>query len=292
MKEDNKIENKTSEELLPNKLWDHNYSEKNKISFNLDQQFADDISYADSNAERADREVEKVGNKLTNRNLNINKTKTEKYKIDGTKEDWKKCKYLGSYLDTRTDFVKRKQLSNAAYSSYRSTLESKKIKMKTRIRLFKAYIESIFLYNSEVWTMNKKLEHDIDVFQRNLLRRILKIHYPNKISNEDLYSRTGVEPWSQDIKKRRLRWTGHMMRLDETTPVRQALNEATRKAGKKKRGNHKTWIKVINEDLSNIDPEMSIDSQKLVKEASDRNGWNRKITQAFCTRPTLGETVP
>ena len=96
------------------------------MGFNLDQQFAADISYADSNAERADNNVEKVCNKLTNRNLNINETKTEKYKIDGNNEDWKKCKYLGSYLDTRTDIVKRKKLSNAAYSSYKSTLESKK----------------------------------------------------------------------------------------------------------------------------------------------------------------------
>ena len=99
---------------MPRGLWDHNYSTKTNIGFDIDQQFADDISYADSNADRADNNVEKVCNKFTNRNLNINKTKTEKYKIDGNNEDWKKCKYLGSYLDTRTDFVKRKQLSNAA----------------------------------------------------------------------------------------------------------------------------------------------------------------------------------
>ena len=82
-----------------------------------------------------------------------------------------------------------------------------------------------------------------------------------------------------------------MMRLDETTPVRKALNEATRKAGKKKRGNHKTWIKVINEDLSSIDPEMSINSQNLKEAVSDRNGWNRRVAHSFCTRPTQGETV-
>ena len=54
--------------------------------------------------------IEKVCNKLTNRNLNINKSKTEKYKIDGNDDKWKECKYLGSYLDTNTDFTKIKQL--------------------------------------------------------------------------------------------------------------------------------------------------------------------------------------
>ena len=80
--------------------------------------------------------IEHMCVKLANRNLNVNKTKTEKYKIDGIEESWKKCKYLGSYLDTTADFIRRKQLSNAAYSTYKITLENKKLKLKTRIRLF------------------------------------------------------------------------------------------------------------------------------------------------------------
>ena len=67
-----------------------------------------------------------------------------------------------------------------------------------------------------------------------------------------------MAPWSQTIKNRRLSWVGHMMRLDETTPVRKALNEATRKAGKKKKGNFKTWVKTINEDLLSIDLKLNL----------------------------------
>ena len=51
-------------------------------------------------------------------------------------------------------------------------------------------------------------------------------------------------------------------------------------------------IKVINEDLSIIDPDMTINNNLLLEAVSDRNGWNRKIAQAFCTRPTPGEIVP
>ena len=257
-----KTENKTSEAVLPNHLWDHNYSDNINVGISIDQQFADDVGYADSNEERVDKEVEDTSCKLSNRNLNINKAKTEKYKIDGTEDSWKKCKYLGSYLDTVSDITRRKQLSNVAYNSQKITLESKKLSPKTKIRLFRAYIESIFLYNSEIWTMSKRLENDIDVFQRNLLRRILKIRYPYIISNEELYNRTEIEPWSLTIKRRRLRWLGHLMRLDESTPVRKALEEAMRKGGKKKKGNHKTWVKVVNEDLLSIDPELSLSGQK------------------------------
>ena len=283
-----KTENKTSEEVLPNHLWDHNYSDNTNVGISIDQQFADDVGYADSNEERVDKEVEDTNIRLSNRNLIINKGKTEKYKIDGTEDNWKKCKYLGSCLDTMSDFARRKQLSNVAYNSYKTTLESKKLSLKTKVRLFRAYIESIFLYNSEIWTTSKKLENDIDVFQRNLLRRILKIRYPYIISNEDLYKRTELEPWSLTIKKRRLRWLGHLMRLDESTPVRRALEEATRKGGKKKRGNHKTWVKIVNEDLSKLDPELALSGQKLKELVKNRDEWNGMIKRDPRTGPTTG----
>ena len=59
------------------------------------------------------------------------------------------------------------------------------------MRIFNVYVASIFFYNSELWTLTKKLENKVDVFQRRLLRRILKIKYPKKISNENLYKKTG-----------------------------------------------------------------------------------------------------
>ncbi len=33
-----------------------------------------------------------------------------------------------------------------------------------RIRIFEVYVSSIFLYNSEVWTLTKALENTTDVF--------------------------------------------------------------------------------------------------------------------------------
>ena len=55
-------------------------------------------------------------------------------------------------------------------------------------------MESIFLYNSEIWALTKTLENDIDVFQRKLLRNILGIRYSahNWLSNADLYKLTSL----------------------------------------------------------------------------------------------------
>ena len=79
------------------------------------------------------------------------------------------------------------------------------------MRAFDAYISSIFLYNSELWTLTSSIEKQIDSFQRRLLLRknILNIKWPTVMSNEDVYNQTKANKWSIVIKIRRMRWLGH-----------------------------------------------------------------------------------
>jgi len=51
--------------------------------------------------------------------------------------------------------------------------------------------------------MNKKENSMLDTFQNRCLRRILGIPWPDIISNDELYRRTGVPPVSREVKKRR-----------------------------------------------------------------------------------------
>ena len=44
-----------------------------------------------------------------------------------------------------------------------------------------------------------------------------------------LYEKTGVEKWSSIVKKRRLSWLGHLLRLDEERTAKKALAEYLRK---------------------------------------------------------------
>lgn len=184
-------ENIPYEELIPNHIIEHNYSIKREMGINIDQQFADDIAYVSTCKNITDKIQKEVNDKLNKRDLKLNTDKTEKYTI-GNKNDqeWKKCKYLGSYLDTERDMIHRKQLCMAIFNKYKMKLTNSKITMKTRINIFNAYITPVYLYNSELWTLTSKQEHEIDIFHRSLLRKILKIYYPHIISNDNLYIRT------------------------------------------------------------------------------------------------------
>ena len=127
---------------------------------------------------------------LIEEGLHVNNSKTEEYtiEIDGD-ERWKKCKVLGSLLDTTHDITRRHGLRS--------------LTPNTKIRIFNAYIGSVFLYNSELWILTRALCNKIDSIQRKFLRRVLQLSWPKLISNKKLYEKTtknrGAKPLNADL---------------------------------------------------------------------------------------------
>ena len=107
-------------------------------------------------------------------------------------------------------------------------------------------------YNSEAWSLNKSLEDKIDAFQRKQIRHVLRIYYPKILKNEDIYKMKGITAWSKTIKHRRLKFAGHILRLDRETPIREALTKCLTD-NKFKQGRPKTtWIRTIYNDFNSI----------------------------------------
>ena len=96
----------------------------------------------------------------------------------GGDNSWKKCKYLGSLLDTEEDINRRKILAISAYNQLKHIFESKRASLDVKVRLLNSHVRSIFLHNSDLWTISKKFENAIDVFQRNILRKIINVKWP------------------------------------------------------------------------------------------------------------------
>ena len=219
----------------------------------IDQQYAEDSSWVTNDEERKDTLNGAVPSILGERNLQANESKTEEYIMTrGGDYSWRKCKYLGSLLDSENDINRRKILSLSACNQLKYIFENKRVSQDVKMRLFNSHLTSIFLYNSELWTVTKQLENTVDVFQRNILRKILDIKWPKKISSEKLYETTKITNWSKTIKKRRLQWYGHLLRLPEETTAKAALREARKYAPKPRGGQKLTWLKLVDKDLENI----------------------------------------
>ena len=235
--------------LLPPHLQDHSYVIPTDPYLIIDQQYADDTGWASTSKHKTEVIKKSIPQTLKDKNLSVNETKTEEYTIKRNEDEaWKSCKYLDSMLDTRKDITRRKGFAMAAYNKMKHILENQHISTDIKMRIFNAYVSSIFLYNSELWTVTQALNHEIDVFQRILLRKIMKIKWQDHISNENLYTMTNQHPWSKTIKKRRFSWFGHLARLPVETPVIKALTEFRRPVRKPKGKQKTTWYQMIKKN--------------------------------------------
>ena len=159
-------------------------------------------------------------------------------------ESWKKCKQLGGLLDTKEDIKRRKILSQQAIQKLQHIWQDRRTPTNTKLRIFNACVKPIFLYNAELWTLTKTQENQINAYQRRLLRKILNIRWPQKISNEKLKGITKHDNWSNIISTAR--------RLPETTPARRAIDEAERPTKHPQGGQKTTWLRIVQHQLNTL----------------------------------------
>ena len=151
-------------------------------------QYADDICKVSTDYNSIQRFKDETRKLLTKRDITINESKTEEYKINKNSHDCKKCKYLGSMLDTSEDIKRRKTLAIRSANNLTLIFNNKHLTIKTKTKAFTTYIQPVFLYNCETWTLTKLENEKIDTFQRRLIRKyILNIKWPKTITNEKIY---------------------------------------------------------------------------------------------------------
>ena len=84
---------------------------------------------------------------LATGNLTENLSKREEYVIPGYETTWKKCKCLGSMVNTENDIKRRKGLTYDAMKKLGKLFRSHHLTIPSKCRIFEAYISSVMLYN-------------------------------------------------------------------------------------------------------------------------------------------------
>ena len=148
---------------------------------------------------------------------------------------------------TETDVNARIAKAYAAFHKLGRTFRSSNISKKTKIRIFKACVKPVLLYGSETWKTTEAVSRKLQVFVNSCLRKILKIFWPNTISNEQLWLLTESKPIAQDILERKWRWIGHTLRKPDNDIAKMAFEYNPQ--GNRRRGRPKmTWKRsVLNE---------------------------------------------
>ena len=116
-------------------------------------------------------------------------------------------KYLGGYTDSGYDM-------NTRIGQAWSTLDSldkvwkAAVKKETKLKVFKASVETILLYGSESWTLNVARSKKLDGSYTKMLRTVYNISWCDHVTNKLLY---GCLPRMSFVVKRRwLALAGHV----------------------------------------------------------------------------------
>ena len=139
-------------------------------------------------------------------------------------------------------------------------------------------------YGSESWTFTKEEERALAVFERKFLRKIYGPVKENKIwrirQNDELEDIIKSENIVRLIKCQRIRWLGHVERMQDTAIPKKMLYGklyATRRRGRPKM----RWLDDVSMDLR----KMGVSGWR--DRARNREAWRHVVEEAKAPPPGL-----
>ena len=262
-----------------------------------DEDFADDLALV-SHAQRDMQEkTSRTETEADSTGLGISQPKSKVMRMNAVSqadiivkgkglENVQEFKYLGSYLTAdggiEREVLTRIALASAAFQKMRTIWNSREISTTTKIKLYKSNVRSVLLYAAETWRTNKKIESKLRGFEGRCLRRILHIWWELRVTNKEVARRTGINCIVEEVKRRRWRWLGHVLRMNRSRHPFIALTWNPQ--GQRHRGRPQgTWRRTIEEERK----EAGKTWNELQWLAQDRNLW-RNFVGALCSQSDVG----
>ena len=222
--------------------------------------YADDIViYAEE--EEADVLLDRLDRTTTRYKMEIGSDKTKvmtnnpsgfqrEIKIKSQRlEEEKNFKNLGAIISnvgSKPEILSRIAQTTAALSRLKIILRDKNISLASKVKLMQMLILSTFLYACGSWTLTAETESRIQALKMRCYRRLLNISYKDHLTNKEVRNRIqnaiGVHDDLQTmVKKRKLRWYGHISRSSG-----MADNYAGTVKGARRRGRQKKRWKITS----------------------------------------------
>lgn len=138
--------------------------------------------------------------------------------IDGTHIQYcKQYVYLGqevSLTEKRDKEIRRRiNLAWGKFWGLKFLLLDKDINIQLRLEALRTCIIPTLTYGSQTWSLTKKQAQKIQVCQRKMERKILEIKLQDKVRNEELRLKSGIEMACKTARRLKWKWGGHVARL-------------------------------------------------------------------------------
>ena len=259
-----------------------------------DLDFADDLAllshtqqHIQEKTDRLDRFGKQVGLKINTKKteiMTLNVATPTTVKVNHTDlQHTDKFTDLGTIIrpegGTKEDISSRLGKARNVFRSMDNVWRSTQYTNGTKLRLYQSCVVSTLLCGSECWRITVTELGKLRSFHTTCLRKILRIFWPQKITNEALLRRCGQEDMETTIKRRRWRWIGHVLRKEQGDIVRTALHWTP--DGKRRRGRPRTtWRRTVEGEMK----DMRMTWGSLTKLAQDRSQWRAFVAALNTSR--------
>ena len=186
--------------------------------------------------------------------------------------------YLGSTISSNLSLDNEidKRIAKAASVMARLTKRvwsNNQLTSNTKFQVYQACVLSTLLYGSESWTTYARQENRLENFHLRCLRRILGITWHDMITNTDVLRRAGSLSMHLLLSQCRLRWLGHVYRMDDGRIPKDVLYGELAIGRRPAERPALRFKDVCRRDLkvANIDPGM------WEQIAANRSGWRSAV---------------
>ena len=250
-----------------------------------DLRYADDTTLVCQSREELMDLLLRVKNASEKKGLLLNTKKTkimvidrdstdDDFVLDGQKIDVvDDFEYLGSLINIKSDSTNeiRRRLAIARRTTQNMIMiwKSRGLTIDLKVRLLRATVFAIATYGCESWAPTKNDCKRIDAVEKWCFRRLLRVSWQDRRTNEWVLNRIGTSLTLRDnIRTRKLRYFGHIMRKEESVE-KQIIQGAVE--GRRGRGRPTTaWTGNIKEMAGGS-------LAYATGMARDRDGWRALI---------------
>ena len=155
-------------------------------------------------------------------------------------KQWKQCQtiFLGSKItadgDCSHEIKRHLLLGRKVIANLDSILKSKDITLPTKVCLVKAIVFPVVTYGCESWTIKKAEGGRTDAFQLLCWRRLLKVPWTARRSNQSILKEISPEYSLEGLMlKLKLQYFGHLMQRTDSLEKTLMLGKIE---GRRKRG--------------------------------------------------------
>jgi hypothetical protein len=128
----------------------------------------------------------------------------------------------------------------------------KRMPIRLKAQVYKTMVRPVILYGAETWAIKEEHVKKLEVAEMRCLRAIRGVTRRERMRNIDIRQELKVTELREKIRESRLRWYGHVKRMEAKELVRWAMER--KEPGTRSRGRpRKRWMDCVKDDGRVVD---------------------------------------